>query len=579
LSAVASKANFRHTLILTLHLRPRPHSSEAAKLKNTNLIETLQQSPLLLLFTVIAIGYGVGEVRIRSFKLGVAAVLFVGLGFGALSPDLTVPQFIIFLGLAIFVYTVGLSSAPAFFASFRRHGFKDVYFALFTVLLSAAMAYGIGRMLDFDAALTGGLYAGASTNTPALAGLLDAIQKGADAGAVDGMSEQAVVGYSLAYPMGVLGVMLALFTMQKLLGIDYEKEAKGLQKTYPLGEKLTSQTFVVSRPEIVGKSLREFRQLYPAGVVFGRIQHDGQTTLSNWDTIPQVGDKLVLVGTEEAIADTAAKIGPTSEDQLSYDRSVFDVRRLFISNDDIAGKTIASLNLQERYNLLITRVQRGDMDLLATGDTVLELGDRVLMVAHRDDMPDIFKVFGNSYEALSKVNLLSFGMGIALGLLLGMISITLPGGYSFSLGFAGGPLIVALVLGQLRRTGPIVWTLPYGANLTLRQVGLIFLLAGIGIRSGQTFYQTLQTDLGYQVFLAGGVIAILTTVSTLIIGFKVLKIPFSFLGGMVGSQPAVLDFAVEQAGNKYPTIGYTRMLPVVLIGKILAVQVLYNLFG
>lgn len=543
------------------------------------MIEAFQQSPLLLLFSVIAVGYGLGEVRIRNFKLGVAAVLFVGLGFGALSPDLQVPQFIVFLGLAIFVYTVGLSSAPAFFASFRRHGFSDLYFALFTVIISALMAIGIGKWLGFDAALTGGLYAGASTNTPALAGLLDAIQRGADAGAVDAMSKQAVVGYSLAYPMGVLGVILGLFMLQKLYRISYEEEANELQKTYPLGEKLTSKTFQVEHPDIIGKSLREYRQLHHPQVVFGRIKQDNRTVLSNWDTIPSRGDRLVLVGTEEAIATTGASVGIPTEEQLSYDRSIFDVRRLFISNDDIAGKTIASLNLQERFNLLITRVQRGDMDLLATGDTVLELGDRILMVAHRDDLPEIFKVFGNSYEALSRVNLLSFGLGIALGLLLGMINITLPGGYSFNLGFAGGPLIVALILGQLRRTGPILWTLPYGANLTLRQVGLIFLLAGIGINSGQTFFQTLQTELGYQVFLAGGVIAMLATLTTLIIGYKVLRIPFSFLGGMVGSQPAVLDFAVEQAGNKYPVLGYTRMLPVVLIGKILAVQILYNLLS
>lgn len=543
------------------------------------MIEALVQSPLLLLFTVIAIGYGVGEIRIRGFKLGVAAVLFVGLAFGALSPELTITPFIITLGLAIFVYTIGLSSAAGFFASFRRHGFNDVYFAIFTVLVSGAMAWGLGWWLGFDAALTGGLYAGASTNTPALAGLLDAIQKGGAAGAVEGLSEQAVVGYSLAYPMGVIGVMLGILLLQKVFRVDYNAEAKNLQNDYPLGEALTSKTLLVDNPEIVGKSLREFLRGKDIRVAFGRIQHEETISLSNWSTVPQAGDRLVLVGTEEAIAEAAKLVGPTAETQLSYDRSVFDVRRLFVSNDDIAGKTIASLNLEERFSLLITRVQRGDMDLLATGDTVLELGDRILLVAHRDDLPELFKVFGNSYEALSRINLLSFGLGITLGLLLGMIEITLPGGYAFSLGYAGGPLIVALILGQLRRTGPVVWTLPYGANLTLRQVGLIFLLAGIGIRSGQTFYLTLLTDLGYKVFLAGGAISILGTISTLIIGFKVLKIPFSFLSGMVGSQPAVLDFAVEQAGNKYPTIGYTRLLPVVLIGKILAVQILYNLMG
>ena len=543
------------------------------------MLQTLVQSPLLLLFAVIALGYGVGEIRVRGFKLGVAAVLFVGLGFGALSPELTVTPFIITLGLAIFVYTVGLSSAAGFFASFRRYGFQDVYFALFTVLFSGALAWGVGQWLGFGAALTGGLYAGASTNTPALAGLLDAIQKGADAGAVEAASQQAVVGYSLAYPMGVLGVMVALLCLQRAFGVDYGAEARRLQRDFPLGEKLTSRTFVVERPDIVGKSLREFARGLSTPVVFGRIQHEGHTTLTHWSTVPERGDRLVLVGTEEAIAVAGERVGPPAEGQLTHDRSTFDVRRLFVSNDAVAGKTIASLNLQERFNLLITRVQRGDMDLLATGDTVLELGDRVLLVAHRDDLPDLFKVFGNSYEALSRVNLLSFGLGITLGLLLGMITITLPGGYGFSLGFAGGPLIVALLLGQLRRTGPIVWTLPYGANLTLRQLGLIFLLAGIGIRSGQTFYQTLQTELGYQLFLAGGIIAVLSTVATILVGYRVLRIPFSFLGGMVGSQPAVLDFAVEQAGNKYPAIGYTRLLPVVLIGKILAVQILYSILG
>jgi len=408
----------------------------------------------------------VGELRIRGFKLGVAAVLFVGLGFGALSPELTITPFIITLGLAIFVYTIGLSSAAGFFASFRRHGFNDVYFAVFTVLLTAAMAWGIGKWLGFDAALTGGLYAGASTNTPALAGLLDAIQKGGAAGAVEGMSEQAVVGYSLAYPMGVIGVMVGIILLQKFFKVDYEAEAKDLQNDYPLGEALTSKTLIVDNPDIIGKSLREFLRGKDTRVAFGRIQHEETISLSNWSTVPEAGDRIVLVGTEEAIAEAARFVGPTAEKQLSYDRSVFDVRRLFVSNDDIAGKTIASLNLQERFNLLITRVQRGDMDLLATGDTVLELGDRILLVAHRDDLPELFRVFGNSYEALSRINLLSFGLGITLGLLLGMVEITLPGGYAFSLGYAGGPLIVALILGQLRRTGPVVWTLPYGANLT-----------------------------------------------------------------------------------------------------------------
>lgn len=541
------------------------------------MIEAFQQSPLLLLFTVIAVGYGVGEIKIRGFKLGVAAVLFVGLGFGAMDPNFSVPQLVIYLGLTIFVYTVGLSSAPAFFAGFRQRGFRDVYFILGTVAISAALAYGMHWLFDFDAATTAGLYAGASTNTPALAGLLDAIEKTTIGNELTAVSQRAVVGYSLSYPMGVIGVMLALYLLQRAMRVNYSAEALELSTDFPLGEKLHSRTLIVTAPEAVDKTIREFSREHHFRMAFGRIKRGGHTTLTNWDTVLRQDDQVVIIANDTTIDLVEPLIGPAANEQLTYDRSVYDVRRIFVSNSAIAGKSIASLNLAERFSLIITRVQRGDLDLLASPDTVLELGDRILLVAKREDLGELFNIFGNSYESLSRVNLLSFGLGMTLGLLLGMTNVALPGGYTFNLGFAGGPLIVALILGQLRRTGPIVWTLPYGANLTLRQFGLILLLAGIGIRSGQTFFQTLATDLGWKLFLAGGVIAILTTVLTLFIGYRMLRIPFSFLAGMVGSQPAVLDFAIEQAGNKYPTIGYTRMLPVALIGKILFVQLLYNM--
>ena len=539
------------------------------------MIEVFQENPLLLLFSVIAIGYGLGEIRIRGFKLGVSAVLFVGLAFGAMDPLFSVPQLVIFLGLTIFVYTVGLSSAPAFFASFKQGGFRDLYFISSMLILSAVVTYGFHLVFDLDAATTSGLFAGASTNTPALAGLLDAIEKTASQGELTEMSQRAVVGYSLSYPMGVLGVMLGVFLVQKIYRVNYQAEAERLQEKFPLGQDLKSYTLQVQVAEAVGKNLRELKQGHQLSVVFGRIKHKDNISLAHWDTPLQEGDQIVVIGTERQLDQARKLIGPKAEQQLSHDRSVYDVRRIFISNPDVAGKTIASLNLGQHFSVLISRVQRGDMDLLAGGDTVLELGDRILLVARRDDLPELFQIFGNSYESLSKINLLSFGLGIALGLLLGLMTISLPGGYSFSLGFAGGPLIVALILGQLRRTGPIVWTLPFGANLTLRQLGLILLLAGIGIRSGQTFYQTLATDLGWKLFMASAVITISTTLFTLAVGLKLMRIPFSFLTGMVGSQPAVLDFAVEQARNNYPLIGYTRMLPVALIGKILLVQILY----
>ena len=246
-----------------------------------------------------------------------------------------------------------------------------------------------------------------------------------------------------------------------------------------------------------------------------------------------------------------------------------------MSNPKIAGEKIASLNLAEQFSTIITRVQRGDVDLLASGETVLELGDRVLVIARRKDFDDLKRLFGNSYEALNHINLLSFGSGMALGLLLGMLTFTLPGGLSFSLGFAGGPLIVALILGALRRTGPIVWTLPFGANLVLRQLGLILLLAGIGIRSGHTFLNTILAGGGGWIFLCGAIIATTTAFVTLWLGYKWLRIPFALLTGMIATQPAILEFALDRANNRLPSMGFTLILPIVLITKILFVQLLF----
>jgi len=269
-------------------------------------------------------------------------------------------------------------------------------------------------------------------------------------------------------------------------------------------------------------------------------------------------------------------MGEPYEEELSFDRTIYDVKRLFVSNPEIAGEKIAALNLAEKFSTIITRVQRGDVDLLANGDTVIELGDRVLAVARRPDFSKLEKLFGNSYEALNHINLLSFGSGMALGLLLGMVTFSLPGGMSFSLGFAGGPLIVALILGALRRTGPIVWTLPFGANLVLRQLGLIMLLAGIGIRSGHTFLNTILAGGGGWLFLAGGIIATTTALLTLWLGYRWLRIPYVLLTGMIATQPAILEYALDQSGNKLPTMGYSLILPIVLITKILFVQVLFS---
>ena len=227
-------------------------------------------------------------------------------------------------------------------------------------------------------------------------------------------------------------------------------------------------------------------------------------------------------------------------------------------------------------------MRRGDIDFLAHGDLVLELGDRVRVVSRRKDLTELTELFGDSYKQLSEINLVSLGVGLTLGLLIGLIPIPLPGGIVFKLGAAGGPLIVGLILGAIRRTGPIAWVPPYSANLTLRQIGLIFLLAGIGLRSGYTFFTTFAASGGLSLFLAGAAVTFTLAFATLFIGYKVLKIPFALLVGMLSAlqtQPAVLSFGQEQAENDLPNVGYALLFPVATIVKIFYAQILLTLLS
>lgn len=542
------------------------------------MVQAFIENPVLLLFVVTAVGYWVGSIRVRGSNLGVAAVLFVGLGFGGLSPDLHIPDIIVALGLAIFVYTVGLTSGPSFFATFRQRGSKDFIFVFAMLTLSAGIAYGLHFLFDLEASATSGLYAGSTTNTPALAGLLDAISNSKLAeNEKGGMRQLAVIGYSLSYPMGVLGVMFAIFLMKKWLKVDFRKEEEQLKKEYPVKQNISNVTVEIKNPEMVDIPIRDLKRTYRWPVVFGRIQSGEEVTLTTWDTRFKVGDKVAIVGDLDDLNNLAAQLGNICEEHLSYDRSDYEIKRIFVSNPNIVGERLVTLNIQEKFAAIITRIRRGDMDLLANANTVLELGDQVRFVARRRDIPKISKLFGDSYEALSKIDLLSFGLGMAFGLLLGMITFQLPGGVEFKLGYAGGPLIVALTLGALRRTGPIVWTLPFSANLTLRQIGLILMLASIGVNSGHTFVGTIAQGEGGIIFLAGTIISFFTAVATLFIGYKLLKIPFSLLMGMVSGQPAILDYALDQSKNQLPIIGYTLMLPVALITKIIYVQFLFVL--
>lgn len=547
--------------------------------KKRSMVEALVENPILLIVLVFGIGFGLGKISIFGIRLGPAAVLFTGLFFGSMSPDLNVPQIIILLGLAIFLYSVGLSSGPSFFANLKQSGQRDILFVFLINGLYALSAILVFYFMGFDASTIAGMFSGTATSTASLAAFVDMVRsRTMDAALINELIQNGVVGYSLTYPMGVLASMIGIVLLAKLFKVDFKKEEAELSSQYPVKKEIRSASIRIENEAICGIAIRDLKRIHKIKVVFGRMRRGGGAGLVHFDTAFKLDDEVMVIGDAKEVGFTAELFGSQTEYDISNDNSEYSTRRIFVSNPKVAGETLASLNLSEKFSAIVTRVIRGDIDIIADQSTVVELGDRVRVVAKRGDVAAVKEFFGDSYEKLASINLFTFGIGLAIGLLLGMITFTIPGGVEFRLGYAGGPLIVGLILGSMRKTGNIVWSLPYGANITLRQIGLMLLLAGIGINSGHTFMNTIFTVQGGMIFLGGVIIAMTTVTIAIVLGYKLFKIPFSILMGFMSNQPAILEFALNKCGNKLPIIGFSLMLPITVVLKIIIVQLLFAVF-
>lgn len=541
------------------------------------MLKILIDNPLLLFFVVAAIGYPLGRIKIRGSSLGVAAVLFVGLAIGSIHPDLKLPEIVYMLGLATFVYTIGLASGPAFVASLQRDGMRNNLLVIGMLVFATILTLIAQRMLHLKATVAAGLFAGSLTSTPALAGALETIKQIKTGVGLDRFLAEPVMGYSVTYPMGVMGGILAISLVQKLWKVNYADEARNLNIPGAAREALRRATIRVSWEDAERETITELSRREKWDVVFGRVKRGDSFLLPGPRGRLRLGDLVAMVGTESELERVAAVLGERCEEEIDLERSEYEYRRIFVSNPRVAGRQLGRLNLYERFGATVSRVRRGDDDFLPHDNMVLQPGDRVRVVSRRDRMADVTSFFGDSYRAVSEVDILTFSLGLALGLLLGIVPIPLPGGITLKLGFAGGPLIVALILGTVERSGNLVWSLPYSVNMTLRQTGLVMLLAGIGTRAGYGFVSTFATEGGFSIFAAGAAITFLTALATLWAGHRLMKIPMNLLIGMVGgcqTQPAILAYTLEQTGNDLPNIGYASVYPVATIGKILLAQVL-----
>ena len=508
-------------------------------------------SPLLALFVVVALGAAIGAIRIGPLRFGAAGALFVGLTVSAVHPEVVSTHMSIVqpMGLAFFVYCVGISAGATFFQDLRKQT-NLLALTIIVCVVGALIALVGGRLLGLSSGLTSGLFTGALTAAPAL-----------DTATRLTGDPNAAVGYAFGYPVGVIGGIL-------IVTITVTRKWVGPKDTPSLaGSSLEAVSIHVSK-HINTRDIDAWRD---QRVRLSYLRRDGRTrvTAPGEDLLP--GDHVVMVGDPASIKEAAPLVGEILDHNLEDDRSDLAFERIVVSNPDVAGRSVSELNVTKRFGAVITRVRRGDLDLLARDDLDLQLGDHVAVVVPTDELDDIAEWLGDSERRVAEVDGMAFGIGLVLGLLLGIVSFPLPGGQGFQLGAAAGPLIVGMLLGALRRTGPLVWTLPAAANLTIRQIGLMLFLAALGLNAGPQFASLLGSPEGWRAALLAAVMVVVCCVIQAL-GAKFIGLSSArAAGGIAGflGQPAVLQAADARVTDERIEAAYATLFAFAIIVKIL----------
>ena len=545
------------------------------------MLDLLAENPLLLLFTVIGLGYLMGNINIFGFRLGVAAVLFTGIAFSAIDNRLSLPEHIYVIGLVLFVYAIGLQSGPGFFASFRKRGLRFSLIAGIVLLIGGGASLLIQKILHISAPGAAGLFCGALTNTPALAASVETaknLSTNLPPETRELFVSSPVVTFGLTYPFGVFGVILWLYLSNKYFRKNSSEDISETSEETSK-EAIFSQTFKITNPAISGKPVDDvLRPLKETGFVLSRIKKEDKIDIVASSTVLNLNDFVVAVGDRDAMERARLIFGEISHEYLEHGIGGINYRRIFVSNKAVVGKAIKELHLSKRMHAIITRLRRGDVDFIPNQDTILEMGDRIRVVTHRDNMDAVSKYFGDSIKSISETDYLSLSLGIVLGVFLGMIPIPLPNGLTFKLGFAGGPLIAGLILGRLGHTGKVIWDIPFNANLVLRQVGLVFFLAGIGTTAGTGLGAIFKTG-GFGLIFGGVAVTTIVTIVTVAIAYKYLDLPMPAIMGLMSgiqTQPACLAYANQQADNDLPNVWYATVYPASMVAKIILAQIIVS---
>ena len=542
---------------------------------------------ILLLSVVIAAGIQLGKIKVFGISLGITLVLFVGiiLGHFGLTINHEILHFFKEFGLILFVYSVGMQVGPGFFSSFKKGGVTLNLLACGIVFLGVITALVIHFITGLPIPTMVGILSGAVTNTPGLGAAQQAYSD-----MFGGSDPTIAMGYAVAYPLGVIGIILSMICIRYIFRVNFEKETEKLnsEDDSHLNEAKPI-SLVVKNPAVFGKTISEISTLMEhRDFVVARVWRNDnkQIEIASANTVLQEDDKVFVITTEQDAETIKTFIGieiDMERKQWIRMESQFINRRILVTKSELNGKRLGQLKLRKLYGINITRINRAGVDLVATPNLSLQVGDRVNVVGTETAVSNVEKVLGNSLKRLNEPNLITIFLGIALGILLGSIPITFPGiPQPVKLGLAGGPLIVAILISRFGPKYKLVTYTTQSANLMLREVGITLFLACVGISAGDGFVDTIVNNGGFAWIGYGFIITFLPLIIVGCIGRYICKVNyFTLIGLIAGSttDPPALAYSNATAGNDAPSVGYATVYPLTMFLRVLTAQLMILFFA
>ncbi len=542
---------------------------------------------VLLYAFVISIGVLLGKIKFFGISLGVTFVLFVGLFVGhfGFSVHPEVLHFIREFGLILFVFTIGLQVGPGFFSSFKKGGMQQNLMAASVVLIGVGITIALYYILAgrVSMPMMVGILSGAVTNTPGLGAAQEALRQLHDAGQIPEVP-QIALGYAVAYPLGVVGIISALILLRFIFKIVFDKETEKLNAIEGAGLiKPEIITLRIQNKAVDGRKLHDVKQLIGRNFIVSRLMRDNKFMIPLGDTVLLNDDILLVVTTMGDIEAVTAFIGESATLDWKASEKQLVSRRIIITHSKINGKTIGSLRLRSTLGVNITRVNRAGFDLLGTPNLVLQVGDKVMVVGELVAIERVEKMLGNTLKRLNEPHLITIFVGIFLGILFGSIPVYFPGmPMPVKLGLAGGPLIVAILIARFGYKIKLVTYTTQSANLMLREIGISLFLASVGIASGGKFVETVVSADGLLWIGCGFIITTLPLLIVGIVGRKILKMNyFTLMGLLAGSStdPPALAYSNTVAGNDAPAVAYSTVYPLTMFLRVIMAQILILAFA